>query len=134
MPGCARAARSAAVALLKPVLPWLWSRQSSTRPEARQRTQRHDENRPPLWQRSLRLLRRALVAGLVIGGLIAASIGGRYFAYHSPRLALREIRITGTRHLAQATILSRAAVALGTNLLHRRQRRHRRSLDQRALA
>lgn len=76
------------------------------------------KNRPPLWQRSLRLLRRALVAGLVIGGLIAASIGGRYFAYHSPRLALREIRITGTRHLAQATILSRAAVALGTNLLH----------------
>jgi cell division protein FtsQ len=72
----------------------------------------------PLWQRSLRRLRQVLILALVVGGLIAAVGGGRYFVYHSPRLALREVRITGTRHLQQATILSRAAVTLGTNLLH----------------
>ncbi len=72
----------------------------------------------PLWQRSLKLLRRVLIFALIAGGLVAATIGGRYFVYHSPRLALREVRITGTRHLSQAGILSRAAVALGTNLLH----------------
>lgn len=72
----------------------------------------------PLWRRSLAFLRRALIGGLILGGLIAAVIGGRYFVYHSPRLALREVRITGTRHLQQASILSRAAVTLGTNLLH----------------
>ena len=74
--------------------------------------------KPPLWRRGLQAGKR--VAGVVLfaAALAGAVYGGRYFVYHSPRLALREVRITGTRHLSPAVIQQRATVDLGTNLLH----------------
>ncbi len=76
------------------------------------------KNQTPLWSRMLVASKR--VAGVVIfvAALAGALYGGRYFVYHSPRLALREVRITGTRHLSPALIQQRATVELGTNLLH----------------
>lgn len=72
----------------------------------------------PLWRRVLALGKRVAGTALFVAALAGALYGGRYFVYHSPRLALREVRISGTRHLSKALIQQRATVELGTNLLH----------------
>jgi cell division protein FtsQ len=76
------------------------------------------KNTPPLWRRALVLSKRAAGLAMFIAAFAGALYGGRYFVYHSPRLALREVRITGTRHLSSALIQQRATVEIGTNLLH----------------
>lgn len=76
------------------------------------------KNQTPLWRRVLRASQRVAWTAIFVAVMAGALYGGRYFIYHSPRLALREVRITGTRHLSPALIQQRATVELGTNLLH----------------
>ena len=70
------------------------------------------------------LLRRGVTLFLRFGGalLICILLGGvgygaRYFLYHSPRFALKALRIKGTHRLSTQAVSRRAAVALGVNLL-----------------
>lgn len=78
---------------------------------------------PSLIRRGLSLLLR-LGATLAICGLIgAAGYGAHYFVYHSPRFALKQMKITRSGHGRQRQQVSaeslerRAAVPIGTNLL-----------------
>jgi cell division protein FtsQ len=71
---------------------------------------------PGLLRSALSVLGR-LVAALATAAALAAMVyGGRYFLLHSPHFALRAVRISPTRHVAESALRRRVAVPLGQNL------------------
>jgi cell division protein FtsQ len=99
------------------VLRWPWRRgnrrlrKSPATPAGQKAGRRAD------WRASLSLLGR-LAAALLLAGLIGGALyGSRYFVYHSPRFALRELRIVGAQRVGRAAIERRVAISLGRNLI-----------------
>lgn len=71
---------------------------------------------PGFWRAALSVLGRLVAAVVTAAALSAAVYGGRYFLLHSPHFALRAVRISPTRHVAESALRKRAAVPLGQNL------------------
>jgi cell division protein FtsQ len=70
-----------------------------------------------LFYRGLSVALRLGATLLVCGLLGSAGYCARYFVYHSPRFALRQLKLDGNHRVSVESITRRAAVPLGQNLL-----------------
>lgn len=84
---------------------------------SRSRLIAHQRHRSRLAGRSLRLVLRALVLGLILTGLAVAAVVAWDWVRRTPLLATRAVEVTGARRLDEGTVRAAAAIEPGTNLL-----------------
>lgn len=84
---------------------------------------RRKRSGPSLFRRGLSILGRLVAALLICALLGAGGYGAHYFVYHSPRFAMKQLKVTNLSHgsrrpqVSAESLEKRAAVPPGTNLL-----------------